>query len=240
MITFSKLGRFGRLGNQMFQIASAMGIAKRNESAFAFPYWTYSRFFRYELPWISSKDISPRMRIHKEKTTNYYDVDLDMYWDWDLEGYFQSYKYFNKEYVEYYFDFLYPKETIPVTSIHIRRTDYTALQHTHPNLTIEDYYTKAMEYFPSNTKYMIFSDDISWCKECFGKPDNLLMYSEGKDAIDDLWLMSCCENNIIANSSFSWWAAYLNINRNKVVIAPKVWVVGEEKNDRIMEGWIII
>lgn len=239
MIIFTKLGQYGRLGNQLFQIASTMGIAKRNGTSFKFPYWTYTKFFKKELPWLDNSDLSPRLRIYKEKSTNYYDIDLDNYWDWDLEGYFQSHKYFDDDYVRYYLDFAYPKETIPVTSIHIRRTDYTKLQHIYFNLTM-DYYTKAMELFPSNTKYMVFSDDISWCKECFGKSDNMLMYSEGRDAIDDLWLMSCCENNIIANSSFSWWGAYLNPNKNKVVVAPSTWVTNEDRNDRIMEGWKLI
>lgn len=241
MITFSKLGRFGRLGNQMFQIAATIGIASRNSTSFAFPYWISTRFFKTELPWLTNKDITTRMRTHLEKSTNYYDIDLDMYWDWNLEGYFQSHKYFEhcRDYIEYYFDFAYPHETVSITGIHVRRTDYEQLSNIHINLN-QEYYAKAMDYFPSHTKYMIFSDDILWCKSCFGPETNMIMYSEGKDAVDDLWLMTCCENLIIANSSFSWWGAYLNNNKNKLIVAPKQWVTTESQNDRIVEGWITI
>jgi hypothetical protein len=88
---------------------------------------------------------------------------------------------------------------------------------------------------------LVFSDDISWCK------DNLkfdkMNFIEGLDNVEDMWLMSLCDNNIIANSSFSWWGAWLNSNFNKKVIAPLHWF-GDSANlntsDIIPTNWIRI
>jgi len=105
-------------------------------------------------------------------------------------------------------------------SIHIRRGDY--VKHSaFVQLWETDYYERAMAQFPPGTRFLIFSDDIKWCKARFGT-DNI-DFSWGKDEIEDMNLMAGCEHNIIANSSFSWWAAYLNPNPNKRVIYPKAW-----------------
>jgi len=69
---------------------------------------------------------------------------------------------------------------------------------------------------------MVFSDDIPWCKQAFGS-DSKFIYVEGQTNVQDMCLMSKCRANIIANSSFSWWAAYLNKNQDAHVIAPMIW-----------------
>ena len=94
-----------------------------------------------------------------------------------------------------------------------------------------------MSYFP-NSKFLIFSDDIEWCKKEFGI-DNL--YSENTDKFVDMYTMTRCNGHIIANSSFSWWGAYLG---GKKTIAPKTWF-GVEINyknnmDIYPDKWIII
>ena len=83
-----------------------------------------------------------------------------------------------------------------------------------------EYYKSAMGHF-RGYKFVIFSDDIPWCKENF-IGDNFT-FIDGEEDYIDLYLMSVCEHNIIANSSFSWWGAYLNTNITKKVIAPKEW-----------------
>lgn len=73
--------------------------------------------------------------------------------------------------------------------------------------------------------FVICSDDIPWCKNFFGKTfcDKRFYYAEGNTPIEDMYLMSLCKNNIISNGSFAWWAAYLNNNPNKRVLAPSMW-----------------
>jgi len=86
---------------------------------------------------------------------------------------------------------------------------------------------------------------MDWCKENINKkkyPSCKFEYSKGKTEVDDLRLMSCCEHNIIANSTFSWWGAWMNQNKNKIVVAPKVWFGAEnfhlKTNDIVPETWI--
>jgi hypothetical protein len=79
-----------------------------------------------------------------------------------------------------------------------------------------------MKKMGNDKYYIIFSDDISWCKENLSFLNNKI-FIEGNTDFQDLYLMSKCKNNIIANSSFSWWGAWLNTNKDKIVIAPKKW-----------------
>ena len=146
-------------------------------------------------------------------------------------------------------------------SIHIRRGDYLLPQYSqHHPIQNMDYYQEAMNNFDNDSNFLIFSDDIEWAKNHF-KGDNMHFITqnkiEGNDVRDtlniskgghpdyiELYLMSLCDNNIIANSSFSWWGAWLNNNPNKKVIAPKKWfgpAYGNIKdNDLVPESWIRI
>lgn len=167
-----------------------------------------------------------------------------------LNGYFQSEKYFvhnrekilelysidknsKKEIDEKYGKFLNEN----TCSLHVRRGDYLSLVHHHPPCDL-DYYNNAIDEFSNDTLFLVFSDDINWCKEVF-TGDNFIFIENNYDYID-LWLMSLCKNNIIANSSFSWWSAWLNKNENKKVIAPSKWF-GHAKpyntNDIIPSEW---
>jgi hypothetical protein len=123
--------------------------------------------------------------------------------------------------------------------IHIRRGDYLRFPDHHPILPIE-YYKTAIDYFKADNVF-VFSDDIDWCKSnIIG--DNIIYIENEKDYIE-MYLMSLCENNIISNSSFSWWGAWLNENKNKKVIGPKLWfgnAIQFISDDIIPEGWIKI
>ena len=105
-----------------------------------------------------------------------------------------------------------------VVSIHIRRGDYLQSPNHHPVISL-NYCMKAIKQFPRDYKVVVFSDDINWCKTeaFFG---DKFKFIEGQTDIEDFYLMSMCVNNIICNSSFSWWAAWLNSNPDKIVIAP--------------------
>jgi hypothetical protein len=108
-------------------------------------------------------------------------------------------------------------------SIHVRRTDYL----THPamfDLSSTDYYDQAISQFESATTFYVFSDDISWCKQRFR--NRHFIFVEGLADVGDLQLMSRCDAHVIANSSFSWWGAWLDPNASKRVIAPSQWFRG--------------
>jgi hypothetical protein len=155
-----------------------------------------------------------------------------------ITGYFQSEKYFIKYKDLILNTYFKPKSSIikyihqkypwinqfNCLSIHIRvGGDRVWMQDKFINTSISYYKTSidtVLKKDPTIEKYIIFSDNINYCKEIFGKDENI-MYIENEKNYIDLFLMSMCKHNIIANSTFSWWAAYLNKNPNKIVVAPK-------------------
>lgn len=134
-------------------------------------------------------------------------------------------------------------------SVHIRRGDYinnNKVNQLYGTCSLE-YYQKACDYISSkieNPVFYIFSDDIEWAKSNLGNQYNKIFVdiNSADKAYEDLRLMSSCKHNIIANSSFSWWGAWLNSNLNKVVIAPDIWFVNTRINskDIIPNSWIRI
>lgn len=128
-------------------------------------------------------------------------------------------------------------------SVHIRRNDYLSEQYISGfgGICTKEYYktaiTRINELFPDITLYF-FSDDINWCREVFFFKNAVFVdWNIGKDSWQDMYLMSKCLCNIIANSTFSWWGAWLNRHPNKVVIAPKKWWNGID-DDVVPETWI--
>ena len=125
-------------------------------------------------------------------------------------------------------------------SLHVRRGDYLNLR----NIGVlgVDYYTKAVDYIRQNVEnptFYIFSDDLEWCKDNLGFLDNCIYVDRTQTEIEDLKLMSFCRHNIIANSSFSWWGAWLNQNPNKIVIAPKGWLLNDTSSSNvILSDWV--
>ena len=127
-------------------------------------------------------------------------------------------------------------------SVHIRRGDYL----NHPEIygtTTLDYYRNAMTYMQDrreNIHFYIFTNDIPWAEQNF-EGDNITIVEDSGDLMTgnlDMALMAECKDNIIANSSFSWWAAWLNRNEQKIVIAPKAWEVNQSTKDIWCENWI--
>ena len=128
-------------------------------------------------------------------------------------------------------------------SLHVRRGDY--LLHDVHNTDKLEYYTKAMTYLESkvdNPTYFMFSDDIEWVKQNFRSQHKMIFvdFNDAKTNYEDIKLMSNCKHNIIANSSFSWWSAWLNTNPNKIVTAPQVWFNGDmyDYTDLVPKSWI--
>lgn len=185
-----------------------------------------------------------------------------------LQGFFQSYRYFNHMKDEVLKTFTFPKtrkedsnnfellekvKNCESVSIHIRRGDY--LKITPLNICNIDYYKKSFDFVlkelinrginKEKIKLFIFSDDIKWCRENFNFLKNFDTYyidwNRGNNSFKDMQLMSECKHNIIPNSTFSWWGAYLNKNKEKIVCAPDYWFLNIKTTyDRIPREWNII
>lgn len=176
-----------------------------------------------------------------------------------LDGYWQTEKYFlkianiirsefsiKKEYSNVNLELLNRIRLCDSIAVHIRRGDYVSnadINAQHGTCSLE-YYEKAIDYMTEkivNPTLYIFSDDIIWCKNNL-KTNLPTFYAEGNTAHEDLFLMSECKHNIIANSSFSWWSAWLNNNVNKIVVAPKKWFNKSniESMNIVPDNWIKI
>jgi hypothetical protein len=263
MIGFNALGQMGRLGNQMFQFAALKGIAQNNGYEYCFPptrnqnEWTDHQLFNpFKLgatTQLNVQFIDPDRPIYPEGSFCFDEDLFNNCPDWvSLEGYFQSEKYFKhirndilKDF-EFRDEILNPaKESIsqlnsPI-ALHIRRTDYT----TNPNHTVLElaYYEEALKLFDDNVEVIIFSDDPQWCMEQKLFESDRFMVSESGNHYMDLCLMTLCSGHITANSSFSWWGAWLS--NSEKIIAPSGWFKGSQNEhldtkDITPESWIVI
>lgn len=129
-------------------------------------------------------------------------------------------------------------------SVHVRRGDYLQHPELYGGICTDEYYKAAMELAGrkiASPLFVFFSDDIGWVKEHY-KFDNALYIEAGMfehyQPWYDMCLMSCCSHNIIANSSFSWWGAWLNRRAGKIVIAPEKWFNNRKRTDACPEDWI--
>ena len=171
-----------------------------------------------------------------------------------LYGYFQTEKYFKHIEDEIRQDFTFKNEiAIPCKhrmsevdtpiALHIRRGDYLRNAANHNNLGL-DYYERCLKKFDNDRTVIIFSDDPQWCKEQELFSNDRFLVSEGSNSYTDLCLMSLCSDFIIANSSYSWWGAWLSKGVNKVVCAPSVWFGPDnahlDTSDMFPESWTVI
>ncbi len=119
-------------------------------------------------------------------------------------------------------------ESTNAVCMHVRRGDYLRHQGTPPLTCARSYYAAALQHvrrFLQEPQIFVFSDDIAWCRDTFSAPDMCFVDSNGpEDAADDLRLMAACRHHIIANSSLSWWGAWLASRPGQLVIAPQPWV----------------
>lgn len=168
-----------------------------------------------------------------------------------MDGYFQSEKYFQDIREELLNMFKPNKETEEIiyqkyghllktktVSLHFRRGDYVNLKNLY-NLLNKDYYIKALEVVGNYENCLVFSDDLAWCRKNLSFK-NMTFVDNEKDYIE-MFLMSKCQFNIISNSSFSWWGAWLNQSGESRVIAPDRWFEKGYSNlnerDIIPENW---
>ena len=260
----------GGLGNMLFQIATAKSMALDMGTQCSFPNLNANlsliNIDNYYNPKI--KHGFEYMDIFKDYNMSLPEKDISIYRypfeyvkldihdnDFWIDGFFQSDKYFKHNRNEI-LDFISAPTSIyniirekygellkdeMNTAIHVRRGDYVYHPNHHPTQNIE-YYQKGIDILKEKTnKFVIFSDDITWCKENL-KIDNAYYVSNEKDYIE-LYFMSLCNNFIISNSSFGWWGAWLSENENKTVVGPKKWfgnAIQHNTDDILSKEWIKI
>lgn len=249
----------GGLGNMMFMIAAAYRASKQKGHRLMFSPNHYGILHGSPISYrntvfsripLLDKSLEGFTRVIEG---GFHHMPLDIpNVDVILDGYYQSYKYFKdvanevrslfaptSEIVSYILD-KYTGISNGTVAIHVRRGNYVDLSLHHYNLPPE-YYLNAMNYF-KGYRFMIFSDDIEWCKEKF-KGGNITFVG-GENEVIDLYMMSMCEHNVIANSTFGWWGAWLNNNPNKKVIYPDKWFgpayAGWKTNDLFPDEWICL
>jgi hypothetical protein len=234
----------GGLGNVMFQIATAYAISIRdnmellinmsNHFGGTFGISNIKKYKNNILRKINYSNYTFNFTSgYGEKSHNYREIPK-LTQNTKLHGYFQNEKYF-KLYRNEILNLFSPlDETVTklnekygeilkknTTSLHVRRGDYLKYPNHHPILSL-DYYKTATNMLDDNQTYLIFSDDIEWCKSNFDFIENKI-YINNLEDYEEIYLMSMCNNNIIANSTFSWWGAWMNKNDNKTVISPNIW-----------------
>lgn len=246
MITHKSIGYSGRLGNQMFQYAALKVISLVMKQPIVLPNntsikqngcfdFTNNSWIPYKLDLLEGFDLNCQIEeIEGDSIT--------------IDGYFQScihLKEYKKEIIK---EFTFKQHILskckleinrypnPV-SIHVRRGDYVA----HPNYWVvtPEYIQEALNQFNDDEyTFLVFSDDIEWCKQVF--PEGVV-FIEGNNQFEDLCMMSLCNHNVIANSTYSWWGAFLNQTPNKKVIAPENWFTNKKNIFNLYpKEWILI
>lgn len=224
--------RFGRLGNEIYQYAAVISYARKHGLEYSLPSatndetWNPCHFRHLAHPnWVEGREDI----LINEYQHEYQEIEFREEWrdkQIVLNGYWQSYKYFDfcKEELLKIFDFPYEMNG-GYCSVHVRRGDFLLHPTKHPVVTGWYLFQAMMHVYvkAGAVKFMVFSDDIEWCKQEFN--DNVYSYfkfeySEGRTEIEDLILMSNCEHNICSNSTMSTWATELNKNENKIIIVP--------------------
>ena len=210
--------------------------------------------------WISGREQSRPVTYVKEKHYHFDPSILDLGGSVYLEGYWQSEKYFSdiSPIIRKEFEIKHSPddrnrliaETIgscESVSIHVRRGDYVMNSETSQvhGVCSPDYYSEAIRHIAGRVHrphFFIFSDDVSWARENIrpGFPSMVVDHNGPEHAYEDIRLMSLCKHHVIANSSFSWWGAWLSENSEKIVVAPSQWfrTGSYDTNDLVPEGWI--
>jgi len=245
----------GGLGNQMFQVACAIGYSIKHGHSPVFNLLKseheksldYAEHCFHNLPkgFVENASTVTEEEDGLYRNTQLFNSNVSFY------GYFQSPRYFvDEDYIaqllscstedekdirKRYADML-KKNTV---SIHVRRGDFLSpltYPDWQPTVPVE-YYEKCLSMV-KHDMILCFSDDIEWCRRNLNFKN--LFFVEGNSSWEDLFLMSLCNNNIMANSTFSWWAAFLNKNKNKRIIFPSKWFGKKCKyktNDMFPTSW---
>ncbi len=265
MITCSSIGYNGRLANQIFQFASTVGIARKIGYDPKFPLENFisgdphdynggklRECFDIPDHYFESRDKITRSisYVYNEKSFKYDGEICGIPDGVDLRGYFQSELYFKDcsdeiRRILKFRDFVlsesdsFGKIVENSTCIHVRRGDYVTSPNHHPVQTIE-YYKKAIDLI-GNSTYYVFSDDPGWCRKNIMPLNEDMIFIDVQNPYVSLCLMSKCKNHIIANSSLSWWAAWLGKKEGQIVFSPLNWfgpsLSSNDTIDLYCDGW---
>lgn len=245
----------GGLGNQLFQIAAGFSYALDFNLEFRLNTGLLDKWhcIQGESPKVYFDNIFSNIDVTNHIPSNTYNEPSFTYQkipnglnEYIFDGYFQSEKYFkhNSESILSLFNFEKFKDLVDeydcrdACSIAVRRGDYLNHRHIY-NVLDMSYYNKAMEIANCN-KYIIYSDDMDWCKNNFIGDQFIFADSISRNAPAIIYLTSICKHNIIANSTLSWWGAWLNQNDHKKVIVPKLWFTTKNMSsvDLVPTDWI--
>lgn len=241
----------GGLGNMMFTVATLHAYCKDNGCNYSVyrdrpnPHSKVD-YHQNILRKVPKSKPNQKFKLYKDLSQGKYPLPIFKV-NTTIYGYFQDPLYFDhirddikslysepdniSTYINEKYSDILDKDLV---SLHIRRGDYLKLTY-HPITKIE-YYKKAYEIMGENKTYLIFSDDLGWSKSNLDFIKNKIFISENE--VNSLYLMTRCEEHIIANSTFSWWGAYLS-NYTKV-IAPKIWLENKDWSRIYMKDWIIL
>jgi|6_EtaG_2_1085325.scaffolds.fasta_scaffold09171_4 hypothetical protein len=257
MVTSTGIKNF-KLGNSLFNLATVIGIAEANNDVVVLPdNYRFVPFFNIPKEWLKS-DIS---FIVEESEGPFHYTNIPYTKDMNIVGYFQSEKYFEhakdkvreiisvtedvKKGIQDQINIIKSEYTI---ALHVRRDDYLNYPNIHPTQDY-NYYKKALEYIVNKTQrndieVFVFSDDIQWCVHnlfSLAQTNGIkkVNFVSDNENYEDLHLMSLCNHQVIANSSFSWWGAWLNTYKDKIVVAPNNWFgpQGPDPKDLVPETW---
>jgi hypothetical protein len=253
MISFYDIGFMGGLGNQMFQYAGLKGIAAHKNYQYSLSTSHFELLDCFNIP--QTPPSSNKKTIYSNQCEFNSDLFNNCPDDVNLQGYFQSEKYFKhieheirkdftfKDWIqETTTDYFNKKNIKECISLHIRRQDYlTSGADYFANLDLK-YYEKGLSFFEKDIPVIIFSDDLRWCNsQPLFKTSRYIVYNLGNEFLD-LCAMSMCNYHIIANSTYSWWGAWLA--KSQKTVAPKHWFTGNFKDlntkDLYLSNWITI
>lgn len=248
-ISMPNIGEVGNLGSQIQQYFSLEAIAAVNNKTIVFPESSdsimhglkFSRLLKIPIHIVSDSDLSNFFRVGVDDTqivdervyaldpqANYAFMtrfDLYHYWYTKIKEKVDNIEFHDLLLSETQKILSAIKNSAITVSLHVRRGDYLLPQHAHFVELTTNYYKRAIAEFSNlDFQLLVFSNDIQWCQENLHSLHSNIYYVQGNDDFTDMCLMSLCNHNIIANSSFSWWAAYLNKNPDKIVVCPNKYL----------------
>lgn len=230
-VTNTELGKNGRFGNQMFQIAATLGFGQDIGAPVAFPKWKYEEFFHVgkHVDFEDNPEFD-KIAATSEKEPYTFTKDLSSFQKVNIHGYRQHVGYFTNVVREIRLSFVFSEELLAKASpyvskdaigMHVRRGDYV----NHPVHDICDlaYYNAAVSHFQKlhpSSEVLIISDDAKWCREKFPE---FKVCETGSEMVD-FAVLSLCRFKVIPNSTFSWWSCWLDNRYDSEVILPTPWI----------------
>ena len=259
--SFNHLGNHGHLGNQMFQYAALVGLSIKHNRPFCIPHeGVFGKHYYQELRSniYDAFEINPIKGISSYPTVNEPSFEFSQAFfenpptqNINLLGFYQSAKWFAHASALVRKEFTFKQQyreiaeemrkhlSGDVVSLHVRRTDY--VNNANHDCVGLDYYEEALKLVPEDCKIIIFTDDPEWAKAQELFPDDRFFVSETNCPYTDMCLMTLCDYHIVANSSYSWWGAWLS--NSKKVITPKTWFgpgLNHNTKDIYCDGWVIV